>query len=267
MVQSTAKRARQCWGALELVHNGSGPHQENIICCYSEFFCGINHQVTYLTEAGLSGSLKIYVLSAALAVSDRHNYADNAGRKIGRIRYFFWKVSCMFGMWIKKWSRIRGIVRHTVCMVLPIALLFEQNLPPFRALSADVGGSSCGLNLWFYQGVVKYSVFTTPWLLLIRFLGKFTDLCCCPLCAPCAAGWVLFFNFGFFSFALGSFQFSHLLEFFSFTLSSLHFKIVLDFSYNSIIDKDGFCPYKRPLKKKKKKIYTQPHSEAHKKRA
>ena len=35
----------------------------------------------------------------------------------------------MFGMWIKKWSRIRGIARHTVCMVLPISLLFEQNLP------------------------------------------------------------------------------------------------------------------------------------------
>ena len=42
----------------------------------------------------------------------------------------------MFGMWIKKWSRIREIARHTVCMVLPNSLLLEQNLPPFRALSA-----------------------------------------------------------------------------------------------------------------------------------
>ena len=34
----------------------------------------------------------------------------------------------------KKWSIIRGIARHKVCMVLPnISLLFEQNLPPFRA--------------------------------------------------------------------------------------------------------------------------------------
>ena len=56
---------------------------------------------------------------------------------IGRIRYFFWYVSCMFGMWIKKWSRIRGIARHKICMVLPFSLLFEQNLPPFRALSAN----------------------------------------------------------------------------------------------------------------------------------
>ena len=30
---------------------------------------------------------------------------------------------------IKKWSRNRGIARHKVCMVLPISLLFEQNLP------------------------------------------------------------------------------------------------------------------------------------------
>ena len=37
---------------------------------------------------------------------------------------------------VKKWSRIRGIARHKVCMVLPISLLFEQNLPPFRAESA-----------------------------------------------------------------------------------------------------------------------------------
>ena len=43
----------------------------------------------------------------------------------------------MFGMWIKKWSRIRGIARHKVCMVLPISLLFEQNLPPFQAISAN----------------------------------------------------------------------------------------------------------------------------------
>ena len=32
----------------------------------------------------------------------------------------------------KKWSRIRGIFRHKVCMVLPISLLFEQNLPLFE---------------------------------------------------------------------------------------------------------------------------------------
>ena len=38
-------------------------------------------------------------------------------------------LDCMLGMWIKKWSRIRGIVRHKVSMVLPISLLFEQNLP------------------------------------------------------------------------------------------------------------------------------------------
>ena len=43
----------------------------------------------------------------------------------------------MFG----KWSRIRGIARHfKVCMVLPISLLFEQNLPPFRAESAGPYG-------------------------------------------------------------------------------------------------------------------------------
>ena len=36
----------------------------------------------------------------------------------------------------KKCSRIREIVRHKVCMILPILLLFEQNLPPFRAESA-----------------------------------------------------------------------------------------------------------------------------------
>ena len=47
----------------------------------------------------------------------------------------------MFGMWIKKWSRIRGIARHKVSMVLPISLLFEQNLPPFRALSANAYGA------------------------------------------------------------------------------------------------------------------------------
>ena len=35
----------------------------------------------------------------------------------------------MFGMWIKKWSRIRGIARHKVSMVLPISLLFKQNPP------------------------------------------------------------------------------------------------------------------------------------------
>ena len=39
-------------------------------------------------------------------------------------------------MWIKKWSRIRGIARHKVCTVLPISLLLEQNLPLVRALSA-----------------------------------------------------------------------------------------------------------------------------------
>ena len=32
-------------------------------------------------------------------------------------------------MWIKKWSRIRGTARNKVCVVLPISLLFEQNLP------------------------------------------------------------------------------------------------------------------------------------------
>ena len=36
----------------------------------------------------------------------------------------------------RNWSRIRGIARHKVHMVLPISLLFEQNLPPFRAESA-----------------------------------------------------------------------------------------------------------------------------------
>ena len=56
----------------------------------------------------------------------------------------------MFGMWIKKWSRIRGIARHKVCMVLPISLLFKQNLPPFRAESA---GPYRTLSLFLSRGV------------------------------------------------------------------------------------------------------------------
>ena len=42
----------------------------------------------------------------------------------------------MFGLWKKKWSRIRGIARPKDCVVLLISPLFKQNLPPFRALSA-----------------------------------------------------------------------------------------------------------------------------------
>ena len=60
MVPSTAKRAEQRWGALELVHNGSGPHQENTIRCYSEFLEFFNRQAAFRTKAGLSVPLKIY---------------------------------------------------------------------------------------------------------------------------------------------------------------------------------------------------------------
>ena len=60
VVPSTAKRAQQRWGALELVHNGSGPHQENTIRCYSEFLEFFNRQATFLTKTGLSGPLKKY---------------------------------------------------------------------------------------------------------------------------------------------------------------------------------------------------------------
>ena len=31
-------------------------------------------------------------------------------------------------MWIKKWSRIRGIARHKVCMALPFSLLFDGRI-------------------------------------------------------------------------------------------------------------------------------------------
>ena len=58
--------------------------------------------------------------------------ADNDGRKTGRIWYFFRYVSCMFGMWIKKWSRIQGSACHKVCIILPISMLFERNLPIFE---------------------------------------------------------------------------------------------------------------------------------------
>ena len=33
----------------------------------------------------------------------------------------------------KDWSRIQGSSCHEICMVLPISLLFERNLPIFRA--------------------------------------------------------------------------------------------------------------------------------------
>ena len=55
--------------------------------------------------------------------------------KLAEFGTFSGRFHVMFGMWIKKWSKIRGIARHKVCMVLPISLLFEQNLPTFRALS------------------------------------------------------------------------------------------------------------------------------------
>ena len=59
-------------------------------------------------------------------------------------------VQCM---WMKKWSRIRGIARHNVCMVLPISLLFEH-YPPMpkyntisciRACAVELGShAQCG---------------------------------------------------------------------------------------------------------------------------
>ena len=56
-------------------------------------------------------------------------------------------------MWIKKWSRIRGIARHKVCMVLPISLLFEQN-PPVPTAE---------LYLSYFQKMVRFGCCGLPY--------------------------------------------------------------------------------------------------------